>query len=74
MPSFVKGKYISITKDLLDPNSVIETRLVDEGDLSTIPPNVAHTNMVFIEDSIFLNLVNGEKDHKKLWNDSYNEI
>ena len=59
----VKGKYISITKDLLDPNSVIETRLVDEGDLSTIPPNVAHT-MVFIEDSIFLNLVNGERDHK----------
>ena len=59
----VKGKYISITKDLLDQNSVVETRLVREGDLSTIPPNVAHT-MVFIEDSIFLNLVNGERDHE----------
>ena len=59
----IKGKYISVTKDLLDPNSVTETRLIREGDLSTIPPNVAHT-MVFIEDSIFLNLVNGEREHK----------
>ena len=59
----IKGKYISVTKDLLDPNSVVETRLVQDGDLSTIPPNVAHT-MVFLEDSIFLNLVNGERDHE----------
>ena len=59
----IKGKYISVTKDLLNPNSVTETRLIREGDLSTIPPNVAHT-MVFIEDSIFLNLVNGEREHK----------
>jgi|SaaInlStandDraft_1057018.scaffolds.fasta_scaffold17351_2 nucleoside-diphosphate-sugar epimerase/2-polyprenyl-3-methyl-5-hydroxy-6-metoxy-1,4-benzoquinol methylase/dTDP-4-dehydrorhamnose 3,5-epimerase-like enzyme len=59
----IKGKFISVTKDLLDPTSVIETRLINEGDLSTIPPNVAHT-MVFLEDSIFLNLVNGEREHK----------
>ena len=59
----IKGKYISVTKDLLDPTSVIETRLVNEGELSTIPPHVAHT-MVFIEDSIFLNLVNGEREHE----------
>ena len=59
----IKGKYISVTKDLLDPTSVIETRLINEGDLSTIPPNVAHT-MVFLEDSIFLNLVNGEREHE----------
>ena len=59
----IKGKFISITKDLLDPTSVIETRLINEGDLSTIPPNVAHT-MVFLEDSVFLNLVNGEREHK----------
>ena len=39
----IKGKYISITKDLSDKNSVIETRLINEGDLSTIPPYVAHT-------------------------------
>ena len=59
----IKGKYISVTKDLLDPYSVLETRLVNEGEMSTIPPNVAHT-MIFLENSIFLNLVNGERDHK----------
>ena len=59
----IKGKYISITKDLSDKNSVIETRLINEGDLSTIPPYVAHT-MVFLEDSIFLNLVNGDREHE----------
>ncbi len=59
----IKGKYISVTKDLLNDNSVVETRLVSEGELSTIPPHVAHT-MVFLEDSIFLNLVNGEREHK----------
>ena len=45
-----------------DKSSVVETRLINEGDLSTIPPYVAHT-MVFLEDSIFLNLVNGEREH-----------
>ena len=59
----IKGKYISVTKDLMDPDSVMETRLINEGDLSIIPPNVAHT-MVFLEDSVLLNLVNGERDHK----------
>ena len=59
----IKGSYISITKDLSDNTSVTETRLINEGDLSTIPPYVAHT-MVFLEDSIFLNLVNGEREHQ----------
>ncbi len=59
----IKGKYISILKDLSEYNSVINTNIINEGDLSIIPPNVAHT-MVFIEDSIFLNLVRGERDHE----------
>ena len=63
----IKGKYISATKDLIDPNSVLETRLVNEGEMSTIPPNVAHT-MIFLENSIFLNLVNGERAHKNFGN------
>ena len=58
----IRGRYVSVTKDLLNPHSVIETRLVSQGELSTIPPNVAHT-MVFLEDSIFLNLVDGEREH-----------
>ena len=59
----IKGKYLSVTKDLSKPNQPQETRIVNEGELSSIPPNVAHT-MVFLEDSIFLNLVNGEREHQ----------
>jgi len=58
----IKGKYVSVTKDLSSPNSEIESRIINPGDLSVIKPNVAHT-MVFLEDSIFLNLVRGERDH-----------
>ena len=59
----VKGKYISVTKDLLEENSPIETRLINQGDIAVIQPNVAHA-MVFLEDSIFLNLVRGEREHQ----------
>jgi nucleoside-diphosphate-sugar epimerase/dTDP-4-dehydrorhamnose 3,5-epimerase-like enzyme/SAM-dependent methyltransferase len=59
----IKGKYISVTKDLLTDNSPVETRLIKTGDIAVIHPNVAHT-MVFLEDSIFLNLVNGEREHE----------
>jgi len=59
----IKGKYISVIKDLSDPKSVIETKLINEGDIAVIRPNVAHT-MVFLEDSIFLNLVRGEREHE----------
>ena len=59
----VKGKYVSVLKDLSDPDSVIETNIINAGDLSSIHPNVAHT-MVFLEDSIFLNLVRGEREHE----------
>lgn len=59
----IKGKYISVTKDLSSENSPVETRLILEGDIAVIRPNVAHT-MVFLEDSIFLNLVRGEREHE----------
>ena len=59
----IKGKYISIYKDLKKNNSPRVTHVIHEGDLVTTEPLVAHT-MVFIENSIFLNLVNGERDHK----------
>ncbi len=59
----IKGKYISVTKNLMDENSIIETRIINEGDIAVIKPNVAHT-MVFTEDSIFLNLVRGEREHE----------
>tara|TARA_B100000900_G_scaffold416097_1_gene449063 strand:+ start:7104 stop:9647 length:2544 start_codon:yes stop_codon:yes gene_type:complete len=59
----ISGSYISITKNLLEENSVVETLLVKAGELSIIPPNVAHT-MVFLEDSVLLNLVTGEREHQ----------
>lgn len=59
----VKGQYISVIKDLSVPNAPIETRVINEGDIAIIKPNVAHT-MVFTEDSVFLNLVRGEREHE----------
>ncbi len=60
----IKGQYISVLKDLSQNDSHLETKIVNEGDLSVIKPNVAHT-MVFTKDSIFLNLVRGNRDHEE---------
>ena len=50
-------------QDIINPNSPKVTQVVNEGQLSIIKPNVAHT-MVFTKDTTFLNLVRGERDHK----------
>ena len=59
----ISGSYISVSKDLNKDNAITETRLINSGELSVIPPNVAHT-MIFLEDSVLLNLVTGEREHK----------
>ena len=59
----IKGKFISIYKDLLNSNENKITHVVNEGDLIVTKPNTAHA-MVFVENSIFLNLVRGEREHK----------
>jgi len=59
----IKGKYISVIKDLSNSDSKVETKTIHAGDIAIIKPNVAHT-MVFLEDSIFLNLVSGEREHE----------
>ncbi len=59
---FTKGQIIEVYKDLLNPNSPKITQVVNEGQLSIIKPNVAHT-MVFTKDTTFLNLVRGEREH-----------
>lgn len=59
----VSGSYVSVTKDLLVENAPVEEKLVRAGDLAVIKPNVAHA-MVFLEDSVFLNLVRGEREHE----------
>ena len=59
---FTKGQIIEVFQDLLNPNSPKITQVVNAGQMSIIKPNVAHT-MVFSKDSIFLNLVRGEREH-----------
>jgi len=59
----ISGQYISVLQDLSDPDAVVETNIINSGDCAVIHPNVAHT-MVFLEDSIFLNLINGEREHE----------
>lgn len=57
-----KGQFISVYQDLLNKNSPKITHVVDEGQLIITKPNTAHT-MVFSKDTIFLNLVRGEREH-----------
>ena len=59
---FTKGQIIEVFQDLLNPNSPKITQVVNEGQLSVIKPNVAHT-MIFTKDTVFLNLVRGEREH-----------
>ncbi len=60
---FTKGQIIEVYQDLLNPGSPKITQVVNEGEISVIKPNVAHT-MVFTKDTVFLNLVRGEREHK----------
>ena len=59
---FTKGQIIEVFQDIINPNSPKITQVVNEGQLSVIKPNVAHS-MVFTKDTTFLNLVRGERDH-----------
>ena len=57
-----EGRFISVFKNLLEPNQEIITHVVNKGDITITKPNVAHA-MVFCEDTTFLNLVRGEREH-----------
>jgi nucleoside-diphosphate-sugar epimerase/quercetin dioxygenase-like cupin family protein len=57
-----KGQFISVYQDLLNKNSPKITHVVNEGQLIVTKPNAAHT-MVFSKDTVFLNLVRGEREH-----------
>ena len=59
----IKGQFISIYKDLVDDKSTKVTHVVNEGEMIVTQPNVAHS-MIFTEDTIFLNLVRGEREHE----------
>lgn len=59
----IGGYYVSVTQDLSYENAPLEYRLISPGDVAVIQPNVAHA-MVFLKDALFLNLVNGEREHE----------
>ena len=59
---FTKGQIIEVYQDIINPGSPKITQVVNEGQLSIIKPNIAHT-MVFTKDTTFLNLVRGEREH-----------
>jgi nucleoside-diphosphate-sugar epimerase len=59
---FTKGQIIEVFQDILNSDAPKVTQVVNEGQLSIIKPNVAHT-MVFTKDTTFLNLVRGEREH-----------
>jgi nucleoside-diphosphate-sugar epimerase/quercetin dioxygenase-like cupin family protein len=60
---FTKGQIIEVFQNILSPNSLKITQVVNEGQMSIIKPNVAHA-MVFSKDTTFLNLVRGERNHE----------
>ena len=51
---FTKGQIIEVFQDIINPNSPKITQVVNEGQLSIIKPNVAHT-MVFTKDTTLFN-------------------
>ena len=57
-----RGQFISVYQDLLNKNSPKVTHVVNEGQLIVTKPNTAHA-MVFSKDTVFLNLVRGEREH-----------
>lgn len=60
----VSGKYISVFRDLTISDAPTCSHIIRAGDLAVMPPMVAHT-MIFVEDSVFVNLVGGNRDHDK---------
>ena len=58
----VKGEFISLNQNLFG-DKLKSTKIIKEGQLVVTKPNVAHT-MIFSKDTIFLNLVRGERDHE----------
>jgi nucleoside-diphosphate-sugar epimerase len=58
-----KGQFISVYQDLLNKNAPKITHVVNKNDLIITKPNTAHC-MVFTKDSVFLNLVRGEREHE----------
>ena len=59
----IKGSYESVSKNIKDENTKVETQVIEPGDLVITPPMIAHA-MKFLEDSVMLNLTTGQRDSK----------
>ncbi len=59
----VKGQFISVYKDIKSKKTPLITHVVNEKEVIVTKPNVAHA-MIFTKNSIFLNLVRGEREHE----------
>jgi SAM-dependent methyltransferase len=59
----IKGQFISIIKNLLNDDPSL-TKIINAGEMVVTKPNVAHV-MLFTKDTVFLNLIKGDRDHEK---------
>jgi uncharacterized RmlC-like cupin family protein len=60
----LSGKAVCVYQDLMKPNAPIKHHLAVAGDLVVTPPRVAHA-IIYLEDTLFLNLVAGSRDPSK---------
>jgi dTDP-4-dehydrorhamnose 3,5-epimerase-like enzyme len=57
----ISGKYESLSKDVKDKNSKLQTQTIVPGNLVITPPMIAHAWRV-LEDSVMLNITTGPRD------------
>ena len=60
----ISGKYKTYSKDLRGKNAKVEEMIVEAGTLVITPPMIAHA-MEFLEDSVFINMTDGNRDSDK---------
>ncbi len=60
----ISGKYKTYSKDLKKKDAKTEELVVEPGTLVTTPPMIAHA-MEFLEDSVFINMTDGNRDSDK---------
>lgn len=60
----ISGKYESVSKDIKNRDSKMQSKIIKPGSLVITPPMVAHA-MRFLKDSILLNLTTGQRDSNK---------
>lgn len=56
----ISGRYESVSKKLKEENAETEKQIIEPGDLVITPPMIAHA-MMFLEDSVMLNLTTGQR-------------